>query len=108
MTLHGTLHIVFGSIGFLALMAACFVFVRVFFLQKQKGWAVFCGMVGLMFLASLISAARVGPDTSSIQLFLNLIFCLEWIWVSALSLQYWQRHLSDSSTRATLAQTSRR
>lgn len=106
MTLHGTLHIVFGGLGFLALMAACFVFVRVFFLQKEKGWTIFCGMVGLMFVAASVSAARVGQDTSSIQLFLNLIFCLEWIWVSSISLQYCQQHLSDSSTRTTLAQTS--
>lgn len=95
MTLHGTFHIVFGAIGFLSLMVACFVFMRSFFSQNQKAWAIFCGMVGLMFLAAFISAARVGPNTSSIQLFLNLVFILEWIWVSSISLRYWQQHLSD-------------
>jgi hypothetical protein len=106
MSFHGTLHIVFGSIGFLALMTACFVFVRVFLLQKQKTWAIFCGMVGLLFLAAFLSAARIGQDTSSIQLFLNLIFSLEWIWVSSISLRFSQQHLSDPSTRETAAPTS--
>lgn len=109
MTLHGTLHIVFGAIGFLTLMAACFVFARSFHVQKKKAWAIFCRMVGLMFLAAFLSAgrtARLGQDTSSIQLFLNLVFCLEWIWVSSISLRYYQQHLSDPSARETLAQTS--
>lgn len=104
-TFHGTLHIVFGGIGFLALMAACFVFVRTFLLQKQKAWAIFCAMVGLMFLAAFLSAARVGQDTSSIQLFLNLVFTLEWIWVSSIALRYYQQHLRDSFTGETRAQT---
>lgn len=109
MTLHGTLHIVFGAIGFLTLMAACFVFARSFHVQRKKAWAIFCRMVGLMFLAAFLSAgrtARLGQDTSSIQLFLNLVFCLEWIWVSSISLRYYQQHLSDPSARETLAQTS--
>lgn len=70
MTLHGTLHIVFGAIGFLTLMAACFVFARSFHVQKKKAWAIFCGMVGLMFLAAFLIAgrtARLGQDTSSIS-----------------------------------------
>lgn len=102
-------HIVFGAIGFLTLMAACFVFARSFHVQKKKAWAIFCRMVGLMFLAAFLSAgrtARLGQDTSSIQLFLNLVFCLEWIWVSSISLPYYQQHLSDPSARETLAETS--
>jgi hypothetical membrane protein len=88
MTLHGTMHIVCGAISFVALMAACFVFVRTFFFRKQKAWAMFCTMTGLMFLIGFLSAARTGQDsTTSIQLFLNLLFSLGWIWVSSISAQ---------------------
>ena len=100
MTLHGTLHIVFGAIGFLCLMVACFVFMRSFFSQNQKAWTIFCGMVGLMFLAAFLSAARVGQNTSSIQLFLNLIFILEWISVSSISVRYWRQYLRDLEVEA--------
>lgn len=87
MTFHGTMHIVFGSISFVALMAACFVFVRTFISQKQKAWAIFCTMIGLMFLAGFLSAASVSQGTTGIQLFLNVIFVVEWIWVSSISTQ---------------------
>ena len=88
LTLHGTLHIVCGAISFVALMAACFVFVRTFFSRKQKAWAIFCTMTGLMFLIGFLSAARISQgSTTDIQLFLNLLFSLEWIWVSSIAAQ---------------------
>lgn len=106
MTVHGTLHIVLGGIGFVALMAACFVFVRAFLLWKRKGWAIYCAIVGLMFLAAFLSAARIDRQhRSSIQVFLNLIFILEWIWLSSISAQYSQQRLSDPFKRDTLVQT---
>lgn len=87
MTFHGTMHIVFGGISFVALMAACFVFVRTFISRKQKAWAIFCMMIGLLFLAAFFSAASVRQGPTSIQLFLNVIFVVEWIWVSSISTQ---------------------
>lgn len=41
MALHGTSHIVFGAIGFLALMAACFVFAPSFHVQKKESMSHF-------------------------------------------------------------------
>ena len=85
MTFHGTMHLVFGGIGFTALMAACFVFVRMFASSRQTPWAVFCASTGLLFLAAFLSAANAGQSAMNIQLFLNLIFVLAWVWVSLLS-----------------------
>ena len=82
-TFHGTMHLVFGGAGFTALMAACFVFVRTFASLKQVKWAVFCAVTGLLFLASFFSAANAGQNAVRIQWFLNLIFVLAWVWVSA-------------------------
>jgi hypothetical protein len=86
-TFHGTMHLICGGVGFVALMAACFVFVRTFASLKQKLWAVFCGVTGLLFLAAFVSAAQQNQGATRIQFFLNLIFVLEWVWVSLISKQ---------------------
>lgn len=84
-TLHGTMRLVFGGIGFVALITSCCVYVSTFISQKLKAWAILCAMTGLMFLAAFLSAANVHPGATSIQFFLNLIFILEWVWVSSIS-----------------------
>ncbi|HEV2498924.1 MAG TPA: DUF998 domain-containing protein [Terriglobia bacterium] len=87
-TFHGTMHIVCGAVGFVALMAACFVFARTFFSRKQRGWAILCTVTGILFLTGFLGAASANQNsTTSIQLFLNLLFLLEWIWVSSISAQ---------------------
>lgn len=93
MTFHGTMHLVFGGIGFTALMAACFVFVRTFASLRQMPWAVFCAITGLLFLAGFLSAANASRNATSIQLFLNLIFVLAWVWVSAVQFQLMRNDL---------------
>jgi uncharacterized integral membrane protein len=92
MTFHGTMHLVFGGVGFTALMAACFVFVRTFASLRKTPWAVFCALTGLLFLAAFFSAANASRSTMNIQFFLNLIFVLAWVWVSSVSyrLMEWQ------------------
>lgn len=82
-TFHGVLHIVCGMIGFVALIAACFVFMRTFFSRNQRGWAILCLLTGVLFVAGFVSAASANQaGTTSVQLFLNLLLLLEWIWVS--------------------------
>jgi len=87
MTFHGRMHLLFGGLGFTALMAACFVFVRTFASLRQKLWAVFCAITGLLFLAAFLIAANANQSVMSIQFFLNVIFVLAWIWVSSVSYQ---------------------
>ena len=98
MTFHGTMHLVFGGIGFIALMAACFVFVRTFASLRQRLWAVLCGITGVLFLSAFLSAAKAGQGAISIQLFLNLIFVLEWVWISLVSKQL-MRNMSRALVR---------
>jgi hypothetical protein len=87
LTFHGTMHLIFGGVGFGALMAACFVFVRTFISLGQKPWAIFSAMTGLLFLAAFFSAANASQGATSIQFFLNLIFVLAWAWISSISKQ---------------------
>jgi len=72
-TFHGAMHLVFGGIGFTALMGACFVFVRTFASLRYRPWAVFCAITGLLFLAAFLSAAKASQSAINIQFFLNLI-----------------------------------
>ena len=87
-TIHGTMHIFSGTLGFVALMTATFVFAGIF-LPANAGDGLFGVLLtGLLFLAGFLSAARATPTgTTSIQLFLNLLFLLEWIWVSSIYAQ---------------------
>ena len=54
---HGLMHFVTGGIGFLALIAACFVFARRFGKQGQRGWAVYSLVTGVLFLAAFFGIA---------------------------------------------------
>jgi hypothetical protein len=84
-TFHGTMHLVFGGVSFGCLMFACFVFARAFTSLGQKPWAIFSAVTGLLFLAGFFSAANASQGARSIQLFLNLIFVLAWVWISLIS-----------------------
>ena len=86
-TFHGTMHLVCGGVGFAALMAACFVFVRTFVSLRQRLWAISCAVTGLLFLGAFVSAAQQNQGATNIQFFLNLVFVLEWVWVSLTSKQ---------------------
>lgn len=48
---HGILHAIAPPVGFLSLIAACFVFARRFASQKQRGWAAYCAVTGVVVLA---------------------------------------------------------
>lgn len=84
-SLHGAMHLVFGGIGFVTLMSACFVFARSFFVLRQKQWTIFSALTGLEFIAAFVAAAGANQSQGNIQPFLNLTFVLEWIWVSLIS-----------------------
>jgi hypothetical protein len=84
-SLHGTLHVVCGAISFLALMLSSFVFVRVFFAQRQKAWALFCAVTGLLLLSAFVSAGRAQQSGANIQTFLNVICVFQWIAVSLIA-----------------------
>lgn len=85
MTLHGTMHLICGGVGFGSLMAACFVFARMFNSLGHKPWVIFSATTGLLFLAAFFSAANAREGATNIQLFLNLIFVLAWAWISLIS-----------------------
>jgi hypothetical membrane protein len=54
---HGLLHIITAGIGFLALIAACFVLARRFASQGQRGWAGYSLATGVIFFAAFVGVA---------------------------------------------------
>lgn len=78
---HGLGHFVAGGVGFLALVAACFVFAR---LERRRAWGRYSRATGTVFLASFAAVAGAGGASWA-----NLIFAvgvvLAWAWLSTMA-----------------------
>ena len=81
---HGLLHFVCGGLGFLAFIAACFVFARRFAASGQKGWQVFSVVTGLIFLAGFFGiAAGSGNGWTLLGFWIAVV--VAWAWLSAVA-----------------------
>jgi hypothetical protein len=87
MSWHGLLHFIFGEIGFLALIAASFVYARYFAVNGFRGWAMFSTLTGGIFLfAIIVSVVTAAGDSAAWGLLaLYVAVALAWIWLTALS-----------------------
>lgn len=81
---HGGLHFMAGGIGFLAVVAACFIFARYFSSQRKGGWAMYSLVTGVLFLAGFFSIASGGGAAWSIIAF-TVAVVLIWLWLSTIS-----------------------
>ena len=86
---HGLMHFVSGGIGFLGLIAACFVFARRFAAQRLWGWAVYSVATGVFFFAAFVGIAAGSNSVGAITTFVILAFTVAvvigWAWVSAMA-----------------------
>ena len=86
---HGLLHFICGVIGFLGLIAACFVFARRFAARRQRGWAAYCVATGVIYLAAFAGIAvgsnSVGVIMTVVILAFSVAVVLGWAWVSAMA-----------------------
>jgi hypothetical protein len=86
---HGLLHFICGGIGFLGLIAACFVFARWFAAQRQRGWVAYCVATGVIYLAAFAGIAvgsnAAGIITTIVILAFSVAVVLGWAWVSAVA-----------------------
>ena len=86
MSWHGLLHFICGGVGFLALIAACFVFARRFASQRQRGWAVYSLATGVIFFAAFVGIAMgSGQSWSVIGFWIGVV--VAWAWISALAVK---------------------
>ena len=54
---HGIGHLVAGGIGFLCLIAGCFVLARRFSTERERGWAVYSVLTGIIFFVGFAGIA---------------------------------------------------
>jgi hypothetical membrane protein len=81
---HGFLHFVTAGIGFLALIADCFVLARRFVRQQQQGWAVYSVATGILFFLAFVGVATGSGQSWSVIGFWIGVVCA-WTWISALA-----------------------
>jgi hypothetical protein len=86
LSVHGLLHFTSGGIGFLGLVAACFVSARRFAALRQGGWAVYSATTGVVFLAAFFGIAS-GSGQSGIILAFWIATVLAWIWITLLAIR---------------------
>jgi Protein of unknown function (DUF998) len=88
---HGTLHIVFGGIGFLGLISACLVLAWQFRVQRQLGWAIFSLITGVVFFAAFAGIATGGAASSAGVLAFTGAVILAWTWLALVSVRLYRR-----------------
>lgn len=84
MSWHGFLHFVCGGVGFLALIAACFVIASRFAAEGLRTWAVYSRVTGLIFLLAFVGIA-VGSGQSWSVLGFWAGMLIAWAWISVLA-----------------------
>jgi len=86
---HSLLHLVSGSLGFLGLIAASFVFARRFAAQGKRAWAAYSVATGVLFFAAFVGIAagsqQAGATLTIVTLAFYIAVVLGWAWVSAVS-----------------------
>ena len=88
---HGLLHFVSGGVGFLALIAACFVFARRFAACGRRGWAAYSVATGVIFFAAFFGIAS-GSGQAWIVIGFWIGVALAWAWISAMSARLMTEH----------------
>lgn len=99
MSWHGMLHLLSGAVGFLGLVAACFVLARRFAGQGLGGWAWYSRATGVVFLAGFagVASGSAGP-VAVLGLWIGVV--AGWTWLAALSLYLYRRAATAASTGA--------
>jgi hypothetical protein len=86
MSWHGLLHFICGGVGFLALIAACFVLARRFASRRQRGWAAYSLATGVIFFAAFAGIATgSGQSWSVMGFWIGVV--VAWAWISAMAVK---------------------
>lgn len=80
----GIIHFAFGGVGFLAVIAACFVFTRRFSSLQRREWAIYSVVTGGVFLAAFAGISSGSGKSWTFIGFLIGVTVL-WSWLSLLS-----------------------
>ena len=87
---HGFAHLASGAVGFLCLIAACFVLGRRFATEGRTRWALASRATGVVFFAGFAGIAS-GAGTRLLTLAFVASVIVAWTWVSAVSIHLYRR-----------------
>lgn len=94
-TTNGILHMVSGAIGFLGLIAACFVFAYRFNSSQQSTMSKFSLITGVFYFVAFIGIVMGSQQGGTIVTLVTLAFTaaviLGWTWISLLSYKLMQK-----------------
>lgn len=83
---HGLMHLISGSIGFLGLIAACFVMARRFKQTKESGWQNFSLITGVFYFLAFFGIAAGSQQGAAVATTVILTFTaavvLGWTWIT--------------------------
>lgn len=91
---HGALHLALGGVGFICLIAACFVLARHFSRERRRDLAWFSRVTGVAFLAGFagIASGSHGPTTLAFVAAVVLV----WAWLATVCVHFY-RALADAA-----------
>jgi hypothetical membrane protein len=88
---HGLLHDLLAVPGFLGLAAAMLVFGYAFARRRARGWSIYSGLSGVVFLILFVPASmgfsQEGPWVSTAGLLQRLTVGVGWLWLTALAVR---------------------
>jgi hypothetical membrane protein len=87
---HGMLHFTVGGLGFLSLIAACYVLARRFARQGRRGWAAYSAATGTVFFAAFVGIAS-GSGAPAVNVSFAVAVVAAWTWLAALSVHLFRR-----------------
>ncbi len=86
---HGIGHLIAGGVGFLCVIAACFVLASRYRAEGKSGWAWYSRSSGLVFLAGFAGIAS-GSSAPAFTLFFLAAVVVIWAWLAAVCTQLYR------------------
>ena len=90
LSVHGILHIVVAAIGFLCLVAACFVLARGYSRERRARWMWFSLLTGIVFLLAFAGVAS-GSSSASVILGFWAGVVVAFAWIAAVSVDLYRQ-----------------
>jgi hypothetical protein len=87
---HGDGHLISASIGFIALIAACFVIARYFSREGQRAMAIYSRITGVAFLAGF-AGVTTGSSSSAVVLPFYAAVLAAFSWVAIVAVNLYRR-----------------
>lgn len=89
-SVHGMLHVAAAGIGFLGLIAACFVIAAMFSSTGQRRWAATSRMTGILFLAGFLGLAS-GSSSPLVVTGFWAALLVAWAWIASLAVNLYRQ-----------------